>query len=105
MSWEGSKEADLSPGVVFGKVWNVLPQPGSAADPVPSTAQECQISWDVMEVLLPGTGDRLSVMSESQTWLGAGLEQILSYSHNTGWESLWDPHSNHEETHGITWTK
>lgn len=36
---EGSKEADLASGAVFGKVWNVFPQPGSAAGPVPSTAR------------------------------------------------------------------
>lgn len=56
-----------------------------------------------MKVLLPGTSD--SVISESQTRLGAGLEQILSYCHITGWESLRDPQSSHQEIHGTVWSK
>lgn len=56
------------------------------------------IGWDVMKVLLPGSADRAA--SESQTRLGAGLEQILSCSHKTDWESLGDPQSIHEETPG-----
>lgn len=58
-----------------------------------------------MKVLLPGSGDRLSVMPKSQTRLGAGLEQTLSFSHKTGWESLQDSHSIHEEIHGTVWSK
>lgn len=96
MPCEGSTEAD------FALMWYLegfgmfshslaLRQP-----PAPSTSWECRISRDVIKVLLPGTGHRLSVVSESQTGLGAGLEQILSSSHETGWEPLWDPHSTHD---------
>lgn len=100
------KGSRLSPWCGVWKGLECSPIAWLCCSPCPQhTPGMSDFSWDVMEVLLPGTGDRLSVMSESQTWLGAGLGQILSYSHDTGWESLWDPHSNHGEAHGITWTK
>lgn len=69
MPCEGSTEAD------FALMWYLegfgmfshslaLLQP-----PAPSTSRECWISRDVMKMLLPGTGHRLSVVAGS--WPGA----------------------------------